>query len=146
MIVRRYRDEDFDQCNLLVVKCHDDPLPQKLGGVGVVIEEDDRIVAFVWALTSDDSEIACIEYFVVAEDKRGQATYAPLVMTRLMVELEQLGKTRIIGLVVEGAPYTESMMRIYKHVGMTTKKGYCVGGVPKHIVDGIKNYYGRKER
>ncbi len=144
MIVRKYEEADYDQVYVLVAKNMSRKLPDKLGGCGVVIEEDTKIVAFCWALTSPDSDIACVEFFVVAEEKRDQKIYGPVVIARLLLEVKKMGAKEVIGLLVTGEQYTDSTIRIYHDVGMVANHGWIVNGNIATVLEGIQKRYGGK--
>lgn len=145
MIVRIYEEKDYEEVASLVESSLPRSLPRRLGGVGVVVEEESRIVAFAWALCAPDSEIACVEFFVVAEDRRDRKIYGPLVITKLLEALKIIGVKEVIGLLVDGEAYTESTVRIYHGVGMTANRGYVVNGNIQTILEGIQARYGRKQ-
>jgi hypothetical protein len=143
MIVRKFEEADYDQVALLIKSCKQGILPQysDLGGYGVVIEEDLIITGFVWALTSPDSTIVYVEYFAVAEEKRNQKIHGPMLMTKLIYDLAKMGKSKICGILKDGASYSESLSSIYKDVGMEISQGFVVSGDAKTILDGINSRY-----
>lgn len=142
MIIRRYEPEtDYAEVKALVEKTMPRNLPERLGGVGVVIKEDSKIVAFCWALTSKDSDISCVEFFAVDPEYRNKKKYGPMVILNLLMELRKEGAMEVIGLLVEGETYTNSLCRIYNEVGMVTNKGYVVNGFIDKILDGIRKRY-----
>lgn len=144
MIVRRYQSEDYDQVYVLVAKTMPRKLPEKLGGCGVVIEIETKIVAFCWALTAPDSDIACVEFFAVAPELRDQKMFGPLVITRLLMELQKAGAKEVVGLLADSEQYTESLVRIYNEVGMVANHGYVVNGDIQRVLEGIRHRYGGK--
>jgi hypothetical protein len=141
VIVRRYTSEDYEQARELVRKGGLGVLPEDLGGYGMVVEEDSRVTAFVWALVSDDSPIACVEYFVVSEEKKGQKIHGPLVMMKLFIELRKLGKRTIIGFLKEGSADVEGLVRCYSGTNMDQQKGWVVRGEIGQIIEGLKERY-----
>lgn len=141
IVPRRYVDADYEQVKELVNKTMPRQMPERLGGCGVVLEEDGKIFAFCWALTAPDSEIACVEFFTVEEEKRAQKIHGPMVITKLLMELQSMGVKEVVGLLVSGEPYTESLTKIYHEVGMTANAGYVVNGAVETILTGIRKRY-----
>lgn len=116
-------------------------LPERLGGIGVVACDDNKIVGFAWALSSIDSDIACIEYFVLKKEYRSKAAIAALMMLILFDELERFGVKRVIGMLSNQEIYTKSLVRAFKEVGMIVNDGFLVHGELGTIKSGTKKRY-----
>lgn len=135
MIVRDYIDSDYEKVFELVSK-EQGPLPEKLGGVGIIIEEDDDIIGFIWCLISNKSEIAFEEYFVVREDKRN-ALYGAVLQTRMFKKLADMGIKTVCACFKDFAPYTETLVKIAGDIGMSIQKGYVVSGDPYALFNNL---------
>jgi len=125
--------------NALLAEEHWDTLPDKVGGYGLVCISDGEVVGFCWALTSEESEIAYIESFIVRKDHRGTLFFT--LIHRMLSDLVAQGKTRIVGAVPRGEPYSEMLARYYHHVGgMKVAFGYFFTGDARQIVDRVSEF------
>ena len=117
-------------------------LPEKLGGTGLFIRElrGNKISAFIWALTSSDSEIACIDYFGVSKEKRGNGVHGPLIFAHLLKVLDKKGIKTVIGFIKKGANYSEMLLNIYKRMGAEINEGHTFLGNIKDIFENIKHW------
>lgn len=146
MEIRLYTDDDYVEVKEFVSLNHESQgrnLPERLGGLGVLIKEDNKIVAFCWALYSDFSDISCVEFFAVDKEKRSKKIYGPLVINTLLVELMKRGVKEVVGLLVSGEEYTESLSRIYVDVGMTLNQGLVAHGFIDNIIKKIAIRYNK---
>ena len=139
MTIRRYTDGDLDGVNSLLHAERWDPLPKKLGGYGIVWEKGEDLVGFCWALTSPESEIAYIESFVVRADHRGYGSI--FLIQRMLSDLVEMGKTRIIGCVPRGEKYSDTLARYYQQVGgMKVSLGYFFNGNAKTMFERVASF------
>lgn len=144
-MIRPYYSGDYEQVvQLIVDNGLKMPSPQELGGYGLVWEEDDKIVGFIWALTSDDSASVFVDYFVVdpnyrdEEDNVGRGFIAVSLMMAFLTDMQKKGKTRVMGQLPEGK-LSESLARIYNNVGMNFYTPYLfVDGYIPMIVKNMK--------
>lgn len=138
-MIRELRNEDQNEVNLLLVHSGQDPIYDfdKVGGYGLVAEEHGEIVGFLWALVGD-GYVAMIEWFVVKESHRGDLKVAIGLMTKMMMDLEYLGVSRVVGVIPESIQKSDALARIYKGRNMTVNKGYIVTGVPAFIRTAMK--------
>jgi hypothetical protein len=118
-------------------------LPERLGGKGVV-GISDGIKGFAWALTASNSDIACVEYFVLHHEVRHEQGLAAKMMLFFYDELEKFGVKRIIGLLSKEAMYTKSLVRVFTELGMASGEGFVVCGdigiIKKNMIERYKIY------
>lgn len=135
MMIQEYTEDLFDTVKHLVQECDQDPIVRGMGGMGFVAVENGEAVGFVWALTSEHSCVAYIDWFCVNEEHRRKGLGVAL-MTKMIVYLKSIGKTRVVGVVVDTSVL--SVAHIYHKAGMTVKPGFSVGGDPSKIIEGLK--------
>lgn len=117
-----------------------------MGGYALVIEEDDGIEGFIWALVSKVSSTALIDYFFVKKDARDGGVVASLLMSRMLIDLMKKGKHNIVGVIKKGTPHADSLARLYKLMGMDVTTAYLVTGSAKPIVDRMMETFIREDK
>jgi len=138
-----YREEYYDEIKTFVKDEIDQgPLPRRLGGTGLFIREamGNKISAFIWALTSSHSEIACIDYFGVSKEKRGDGVHAPLIFVHMLKCLDKKGISRVIGFIKNGAIFSNMLVNIYRRMGAEINDGHVVLGNIKMILENVKHW------
>lgn len=142
MIVRRYIEEkDYDEVKELVESSLPRDLPRNLGGLGIVLIDEDKIIAFAWALVAKGSCIGCVEFFVVDESKRQQRIYGPTIMVALLTEMKEFGVKNVIGYLTEQGTHTDYLLKVYNEVGMIQCKGVVVNGDIEVVLGNIFKRY-----
>lgn len=129
MNVRLYKTEDHDEVKALLKELQFDYFPEKddLGGRGWVVEDGGGIAGFAWALVSEDSDTAVVEYLAVKKEFRKQGKVAMSLMNELLLDLYEMGKKRIAGLL----PWDEdfkALLRLYKIMGLSARAGVQLSG------------------
>lgn len=114
------------------------PSFEKIDGYGLVLLELNQVVGFIWALVSEKSTYAFVNFFAVEESKRDR-NYGVILMTKMLIDLMKMGKEIILGAVEKK---NESLARLYKYAGMKTNESYFVMGSVKPLVDFMKEKYG----
>ena len=125
MNIRAYTPFDLAGVRDLIDKTDLSQPPDVLGGYGLVMEEKGDIVGFCWALISDDSDVAYIDWFAVDLSYRSQG-FGLAMMTRMIFDLRALGKKRLCGVIPDKSEM--ALMNIYSEAGMNIKSGYVLHG------------------
>jgi len=90
MIIRPYLATDYDSVVQLLNDCNIEPPvePGDLNGLGLVAEESDRVIGFMWALVST-STFAHVDYLAVSDDYQGSkiASSMIVIMDKLLISM-----------------------------------------------------------
>ena len=152
MKIREYETGDYKAISYLLELCG---LPicsaDELKGFGLLWEEGNQAVGFVWALMNDGASVS-IDPFCVHPDfrrkdpKSERSEIAFWLMFSMLVKLEAMGKTRITGDLQETLG-GQSFMRIYNAVGMKFIKpeAYIHGNISEIIHNVREGNYGRHD-
>lgn len=142
-LARDYQKEDYDAVREIVLpEALVFPERDDLGGTGVVVEEDGVIQGFAWALTSNDSKVAHIDYFVVRPEFRGEHTVGPALMIGLFVRLHGMGKKIFMGSLRKSNEFAVPLVRIYQNVGVNlTDELYFLSGNIDDVLAGLRGKY-----
>ena len=111
----------------------------------MVAVADDRIVGFAWALTSPESELACVEYFAIDEEARRGGTTATVLMSALLIKLSANGKKRLVGFIDGSAKGFDTLIRWYHSFGMQAHSGVLLTGSINDVVEGIAETMKREQ-
>lgn len=147
-LAREYRHADYvgvkklaEQEDLIFPDADD------LGGTGMVVEHGGVIIGFAWALTSPDSRVCHIDYFVVDKAFRGKHTVGPALMTGLFVKLEAMGMKIFMGSLRKSNEFSIPLARIYQKVGVKlSDELYFVSGNVADVLSGLKERYDEHNR
>lgn len=145
MNIREYEEKDYDQVNSLSIQYGQNHMPKfgVMGGYGLVLENSGDIEGFVWALISNNSSTALIDYFFVKDDRRDGGIIPALLMSRMLVDLMKKGKDYIVGVIKLGIPHADSIARLYKAMGLDVTPAYLMTGNSKPIIDNLMRHINR---
>lgn len=144
-MIRRYHPSDYiPVINLLSVVGMPIVSAEELEGLGFVWGEEGKILGFIWALVGT-GKTAFMEHFCVHPDYRkdkdetGRSRIAITLGLTLLAELQLLGKTRIIGTVME-TDAGKALEGFYNKIGMkfTKPHAFCHGNIKTLFDNAVK--------
>ena len=137
---RQYEEyKDYDIAAKLVADGGMGVLPRNLGGHGILMEINHKEMGFCWALVSEDSPIAFIEYYTIEESHRGDIALANALVSKVISDLIVMDKKKILGAVHKNAPHADALARLYNHMGgMVVRDSYTVCGDAGEILANLR--------
>jgi len=130
LTIRPFQESDREAVNAILLASGLTELPKRVGALGFVAEEE-QIVGFIWAVTAPDTDTAYIDDFCVLPSLRNGGIGLALI-TYMISFLISIGKTRVLGMVIEGGP--TSVARMYRLAGADVLPAMMIRCEPQKVV------------